>query len=167
MTEEIKNKIDDAGLVVLDVLSLVPSGERKELDLAMWLDDGLIIKESSFKTKINSFDWGPLKNCFIAVTCSTEAIVPPWAYLLIQMKLRNIAKQVFFCDLNTMNLLLFKAALNGLEMEKYKDKRVFLKVCGGASVPMVFLSLCANALMAHVKSLFYGEPCSGVPLIKN
>ena len=167
MTRKIKNKIDDAGLITLDVLSLIPVGERKELDLAIWLDDGLIIKESSFKTKLNSFDWSQLKNCFIAVTCSKDVIVPPWAYLLIQMKLRNIAKQVFFCDLNTMNLLLFKTALNGLEVEKYKDKRVFLKVCGGASVPMVFLSLCANALMADVRSLFYGEPCSGVPLIKN
>jgi len=167
MTGKIKNKIDDAGLVVLDVLSLVPVGGRKELDLAIFLDDGLIIKESSFKAKLVSFDWVRLKNCFVAITCSKEAIIPPWVYLLIQMKLRNIAKQVFFCDLSTMDLLLFEAALSNLEIEKYKNKKVFLKVCGAADVPMIFLSLCANALMADVKSLFYGEPCSGVLLIKN
>ena len=81
--------------------------------------------------------------------------------------MRNIAQQVFFCDLKSMNLLIFQKALNELDINLYKDKRVFLKVCSGGTIPLAYLSLCVHVLAPHVKSLFYGEPCSGVPLVKN
>lgn len=163
----IKNKVDDAGLVTLDVSTLVVPGKRTELDLSIWLDGGLVIKEALFRKNLAEFNWKQFANCFVALTCSKDVIIPPWSYLLIQMNLRNIAKQVFFCDLQTMELLLFQKALTKLEMENYKNKRVFLKVCSGNTMPFVFLSLCADILIPHVKSLFYGEPCSSVPLIKN
>lgn len=167
MVEEIKNKIDDAGLITLDVSDLMVSGKREELDLSIFLDQGLIIKEVVFKKKIAQFDWARFKDCFVAITCSKDVIIPPWSYLLIQMKLRNIAKQVFFCELETMDLLLFQKNLTKLNMKNYKNKRVFLKVCSGNVIPLVFFSLCVSVLTPHVKSLFYGEPCSSVPLVKN
>lgn len=167
MTAAIKNKIDEAGLVTLDVSELVITGDRKELDLSVFLDEGLIIRESFLRKKLRTFEWGQFKNCFVAITCSKDVIIPPWSYLLIQMNLRNIAKEVFFCNLKTMDLLLFQKALTKLDMNNYKNKRVFLKVCSNNTIPLVFLSLCVSILTPHVKSLFYGEPCSSVPLIKN
>lgn len=167
MTATIKNKIDAAGLITLDVSSLVISGKRKELDLSIFLEEGLVIKEASFKKKLGAFEWEQFLNCFVSITCSKDVIIPPWSYLLIQMNLRNIAKEVFFCDLKRMDLLLFQKALTKLDVNNYKNKRVFLKVCSGNTIPLVFLSLCVSILAPHVKSLFYGEPCSNVPLIKN
>ena len=167
MAEEIKNKINEAGLITLDVSSLMPVCPQKSIDLVNFLDNELIIKEASFKERLKSFNWEDLKNCFVAVFCSKDVIIPPWSYLLIQMKLRNIAKQVFFCDLKSMNLLIFQKAINDLDVTPYKDKRVFLKVCSGTKIPLAYLSLCVDVLAPHVKTLFYGEPCSSVPLIKN
>jgi len=167
MTDKIKNKIDEAGLLTLDVSTLIIGGKRKELDLSIFLEEGLIIKEAFFRKKLQAFEWNKFKNCFVSITCSKDVIIPPWSYLLIQMNLRNIAKEVFFCNLKTMDLLLFQKALKKLDMNNYKNKRVFLKVCSGNKTPLVFLSLCVSILTPHVKSLFYGEPCSSVPLVKN
>ncbi len=167
MKKTIRNKIDEAGLITLDVSDLVPVGSRAKIDIVDWLDNHLIIKEVSFKLKLEKFNWDSLKDSFVSVTCSNNVIVPPWAYLLIQMKLRNIAKQVFFCDTKEMETLLFQQKITKMNFLEYKNKRVFLKVCGNKEVPLSALSMCAHALSPHVKSLFYGEPCSSVPLIKN
>ena len=161
------NKIAKAGLVTLDLRSFIPEGDRVELDLINWLDNDLIIKESSFKKKLQEFNWASMRNAFVAVFCSKDVVVPPWAYLLIQTKLNGFARQVFFSDIDTMNLLLFQQELNKLDARNFKNKRVFLKACGGRDVPLEAFSMCMHKLMPCVKSLFYGEPCSGVPLIKN
>ena len=167
MSSEIINKVDQAGLITLDVNSLAPIEKRDSIDLVNWLDDNMIIREASFRQKLSVFNWEGLKGSCVAVFCSKDIIIPPWAYLLIQTHLNLIAKQVFFCNLATMNLLLFQQSLQKLDVKKYKNKRVFLKVCNDPNTPLCAISMCAHILMPHVKSLFYGEPCSNVPLIKN
>jgi len=167
MSAEIINKIDQSGLITLDLSSLILPGKRVSIDMADWLDDSMIIRERSFKERLSLADWSGMKNCFVSISSSKDVVVPPWAYLLIQTKLHNIANQVFFADLETMNTLLFKQGLDNLDLSKYTNQRVFLKVCSNKVLPLCAMSLCAHLLMPHVKSLFYGEPCSGVPLIKN
>ena len=167
MSSQIKNRVDDAGLMTFDVASLISPAKRQCLDLAMWLEGDLVIKEAFFRKKLQKFKWVDFLDCFVCVVCSKDAIIPPWAYLLVQTKLRNIARQVFFCSPKQMELLLFEQELRKLNLESYKNKRVFLKVCGDKEVPLGAISLCTHVLMPHVKSLFYGEPCSGIPLIKN
>ncbi|MBF24996.1 MAG: hypothetical protein CMP49_00540 [Flavobacteriales bacterium] len=167
MNQNIKNKIDEAGLVTLDLKIFEVQGERMCIDLADWLDNEFIIKEASFKEKIEKYNWSKMQDAFVAVFCSKDVIIPPWSYLLIQTKLITIARQVFFSDIHTMNLLLFQKKLDELNLKEYKNKRVFLKVCSGSPVPLGGLSLCVNKLIPCVKSLFYGEPCSSIPLIKN
>ena len=167
VSREIVNKVENAGLITLDLQDFIVPGNRSELDLAEWLDDGMIIKEVSFKKKLEDFNWEELAGSFVAVFCSKDVIIPPWAYLLVQTKLRDVARQVFFSDIHTMNLLLFQQKLNALNIKQYENKRVFLKVCGGNKIPIGAFALFADKLFPHVKSLFYGEPCSSVPLIKN
>ena len=164
---EITNKIDASGLITVDISKLTSNAPRKKIDLIDWLDEGLIIREASFKKKLNEHSWTDYSECYVAIICSKDVIIPPWTYPLIQMKLRNIAKQVFFTDKETMDLLLFQQQLNNMNFKKYKDKRVFLKVCNNEDVSLGYLSLCIDAFAPHVKSLFYGEPCSSIPLIKN
>ena len=98
MNDSIINKVEKAGLITLDLASIVKRGKRVELDLVDWLDNELIIKEASFRQKLKMFKWEDLKNCYVYVVCSKDVIIPPWTFLLIQMNLRNIAKQVFFCS---------------------------------------------------------------------
>ena len=164
---EIINKIDASGLITVDISDFKSKAPKKIIDLSEWLDEGLIIREASFKNRLKNHKWIDFSDCYVAITCSKDVIIPPWTYPLIQMKLRNIARQVFFTNMETMNLLLFQQYINSVNFEKYKNKRVFLKVCNNESVPLGCLSLCIDAFAPHVKSLFYGEPCSSIPLIKN
>ena len=167
MAKEIINKIDKANLITLDVGSLAPNKKIQTIDLAEWLEEGGIIRESSFKDKLKKMEISDFNRAYVSVFCSKNAIIPPWAYLLIQVKLRNIAKEVFFCDKKTMKIILFERNLKAMDMSCYKDKRVFLKGCTNKEFPLLYSSLCVTALGSTVKSLFYGEPCSNVLLIKN
>ncbi len=96
MNTGIVNKVEDAGLITLDLKTLEPRGKRIGLDLANWLDDDLIIRESSFRKKLSEYDFSDAKDAFVALFCTKDAIIPPWSYLLIQTKLYGIAQQVFF-----------------------------------------------------------------------
>ena len=167
MGDEIINKVDQAGLLTLDINTFYIPGERVSIDIADLIGDELIIRESVFKTELNSSNWNNLDSAFVSVVCSKDIIVPPWAYLLIQIKLAKVAREVFFTDLEAMNILLFERGLKNLDIQKYKNKRVFLKICSNNTVPLCAISLCTQRLMPHVKSLFYGEPCSSILLIKN
>ena len=128
MAGEIQNKIQSAGLVVLDVSSIQAKGLRIELDFAIFLDESPVVIEAVFKKKIQSFNWEKYRDSFVAITCSKDIIIPPWAYLLIQVKLLNIAKEVFFCSLKSMELLLFQKELENLNLKEFDNKTVFLKV---------------------------------------
>jgi len=167
MSGEIINKIDKANLITLDVSELIPDKKTITIDLFEWLDEGEIIRELSFKAKLKKMETSKLKDAYVSVFCSTNAIIPPWAYLLIQVKLLNIAKEIFFCNKKTMKIILFERNLKAIDMSYYKNKRVFLKGCTDKEFPLLYSSLCVSKLGSIVKSLFYGEPCSNVLLIKN
>ena len=167
MSSEIINKIEKAGLVIVDVSDFEPKSQLNNIDLANWLDDNMIIKEASFRKKLEGFNWRPYLNNYVSVTCSKDVIIPPWTYSLIQVKLLNIAKQVFFTNVETMRLLVVQKNIHEHDFNKYKNKKVFLKICNNKKLSMGTLSLCVNAFSQNVKSLSFGEPCSNIPLIKN
>ena len=166
MGKQIENKISKAGLVTIDINKLVPKGSFLNIDLSDWLDGG-VIKEVFFRKKLDLFDIGPFEGAYVYINCSRNAIIPPWAYLLIQAKLRNFAKEVFFCEKQTMMIILFERELNMISKTEYKDKRVFLKGCYNDEIPLFYFSACFNLIKNEVKSLFFGEPCSPILLIKN
>lgn len=167
MSYEIINKIDKAGLIIVDVSDFEPKSQLDKIDLADWLDESMIIKEASFRKKLENFNWKAYLNRYVSVTCSKDVIIPPWTYSLIQVKLINIAKQVFFTNVETMRLLIVQKNINEHNFNKYKNKKVFLKICNNKKLSMGTLSLCINAFSHNVKSLSFGEPCSNIPLIKN
>jgi len=167
MSNEIKNNVATAELITLDINTLLPAKKIQTIDLINWLDEGQIIREASFKSKLKSLNTVQFKDTCVAIFCSKKAIIPPWVHLLIQVKLRNIAEEIFFCEEKTMKILLFERNLKTLNMGQYKNKRVFLKGCSDKDFPLLYFSLCVTALNSIVKSLFYGEPWSHVLLIKN
>ena len=162
----IKNNISESGLVTLDLIDFCEKSPRKSTDLVDWLESGLIIKEKSFKSKLESLDQNSFKGVCVNIFCSSDVIVPTWAYMLIQAKIQSIAKEVFFGDQAAFELYLFQKKINSTNFSEYKDKRVFVKSCKNKELPVGAFSIISTVLIPHVKSLFYGEPCSNVPLIK-
>ncbi|WP_419801812.1 DUF2480 family protein [Mucilaginibacter sp.] len=164
--ENIVNKVAQSGLVTFDPASLYPAGERVLYDVKDNLFMGLMLREKDFREFIKQHDWQQYQDKFVAITCSADAIVPTWAYMLLANKLSGIAKKVVFGDLDTLETVLFEEAINKIDIEKFRDQRMVIKGCGDIAVPeSAYVSL-AFRLTSVVKSILYGEPCSTVPVYK-
>lgn len=164
--ENIVNKVAQSGLVSYDLATIKPEGERVLYDIKDNLFHGLMLKEKDFREFVKTHNWQQYEGKHIAITCSTDAIVPTWAYMLLSTKFSDYAKTVIFGTLEDLEDYLFAQAINQLDLEQFKDQKIVIKGCGDIFVPVsAFVALTAK-LKPVVKSVMYGEPCSTVPLFK-
>ena len=160
------NKVTESALTSIDLEEYYPKGETAVFDLKDHLFMGLILKEKDFRTTLQTYDWEPFRNKNVAITCSADAIIPMWAYMLVASNLQPLAKEVVFDEeTNILHTLLMRniAAIKG---EEYTDKRVVVKGCGDIAIPEAAYVEITNKLRPYVKSIMYGEPCSTVPIFK-
>ncbi len=163
---EIINKVAGSGLVTIDLETFYPEGERILFDIKPLLFQELILKEKDFREFIKNEDWSKYKNKFVGIICSSEAIVPTWAYMLLSLHLGPFAKKIVFGNLQELEIILFEEAINKIDFSQYKDARIVIKGCSKKTVPINAYLKLSNALRPIVKSIMYGEPCSTVPLYK-
>ncbi|HLL43283.1 MAG TPA: DUF2480 family protein [Segetibacter sp.] len=166
MENIIINKVAESALTSLDLEEYYPKGETAVFDLKDHLFMGLILKEKDFRTALQTFDWEQFRNKNVAITCSMDAIIPMWAYMLVASYLSPVAKEVVFGEeKNILNTLLVRN-ISQIKGEEYTDKRVVVKGCGDVPIPEAAYVEITNKLRPFVKSLMYGEPCSTVPIYK-
>lgn len=164
--EEITNKVANSGIVTIDLEEYYQEGERVLLDIKPLLFQELILKEKDFREFIKNEDWSKYQNKLVAVTCTNDAIVPTWAFMLISLALEPFAKKIVFGNLEQLETILFEEALSKVNFTDYKDARVVIKGCSNKPVPTnAYVKLTAG-LKPFVRSIMYGEPCSTVPLYK-
>ncbi len=163
----IENKVAQSGLIDFDLEEYYPKGDRVLLDVADFLFEGLILKEKDFRDKIKSTDWTTYQDKFVAVTCTADAIVPTWAYMLMAASLEGNAKKVVFGNMETLETVLYNDALKQVDAEDYRDQRVIIKGCSKYPVPESAYVELTNLLKPVAKSIMYGEACSTVPIYKN
>ena len=166
MEEVFVNKVANSGIETINLEDYFPTGERVVIDVKELLFMGLVLKEKDFREWIKTNDWSQYSNKFVAIYCSTDAIVPTWAYMLISTKLSGIAQKVVFGDLNALEAALWESALNKLDVNHYTDKKVVIKGCGDLPVSAAAYTNISSKLVPVVQSLMYGEPCSTVPVFK-
>ena len=166
MEEVFINKVANSGIETINLETYFPVGDRVSIDVKELLFMELVLKEKDFREWIKANDWTQYSEKFVAVYCSSDAIVPTWAYMLISSKLSGIAQKVVFGDLNALESALWENALNTLEVENYKDKKVVIKGCGDLPVSAAAYTNISSKLVPVVQSLMYGEPCSTVPVFK-
>ncbi len=162
----IVNKVAQSGLITLDLEEMMLPGERVLFDLKSWLFEELILKEKDFRESISRHDWSQYKDKYIALTCSADAIVPTWAFMLITVQLQAYAKKIVFGNLTELESELFTERISQLNPEDYKDQRVVIKGCSVKQVPVTAYVELSAFLTPLVKSIMYGEPCSTVPVYK-
>lgn len=166
MSDEIVNKVANSGLITIDLEEFYGDNERVLLDVKALLFQELILKEKDFREFIKNEDWSKYKDKFVAITCTNDAIVPTWAYMLLSLALEPFAKKIVFGNLEQLEVSIFDEALSKIDFSQYKDARIVIKGCSGKPVPTnAFVKLTA-ALKPFAKSIMYGEPCSTVPLYK-
>ena len=164
--EQIINKVAQSGIITIDLEVFYPQGERVLFDIKNLLFQGLILREKDFREFVKNEDWSKYKNKYIALTCSEDAIVPTWAYMLLATHLEPYAKRIVFGDLETLETILYNEIFNKLNIADYKDARIVIKGCGNLPVPKAAFVEITRLLRPVAKSIMYGEPCSTVPLYK-
>ena len=164
--ETIVNKVAQSGLVTVDLAHFAPQGERVVYDIKDNLFHGLILKEKDFREFVKQHDWQQYTGKYVAITCTADAIVPTWAYMLLANQLEPFAKDLVFGDLATLETVLYERALEKLDPETFRDKRVVVKGCGDIEIPESAFVKFTVLLSKVAKSIMYGEPCSTVPIFK-
>lgn len=166
MAEEIINRVAKSPLVTIDLGDLYQPGKRVLIDLKNNLENGFLLREKDFREFVKEHDWSQYQGQFIAITCSADAIVPNWAYMLLATRLSPHAKKIVFGSLQDLEIELFNDALNTIDPVEYQDKKVVVKGCGDIEIPPSAYLEISNKLTPYVSTLMYGEPCSTVPIYK-
>ncbi|MBZ9651601.1 DUF2480 family protein [Psychroflexus montanilacus] len=163
---EIVNKVAQSSLKTFNLEEYYPDGNRQMIDIKDWLFEGIILKEKDFRETLKHHDWSQYKDTYVALHCSSEAIVPGWAYLLITSYLQGISRKVVYGDYELLNSILFEEVLSDLDVSEYQDKPVIIKGCSHKPVPENAYLMALQKLQPVAKSIMYGEACSAVPLYK-
>lgn len=166
MENGITNKVASSGIVTIDLEDFYIKGERTVFDIKPHLFQELILREKDFREFIKTNDWRIYKDKLVALTCTADAIVPTWAYMLLTLALEPYAKKIVFGNLEELDTILFAEKLAQLNPLDYKDARVVIKGCGDIEIPKNAFVQLTVLLKPYVKSIMYGEPCSTVPLYK-
>ena len=166
MDDPIRNRIEESGLVQLDLAALLRERTLRNLDLAPQLWQGLAIREREFRNWLKGLDLAPFEGADVAVHCSTEAIVPEWVWMLVTSKLQGVASSVHDCAPAGLEAAVLHRIAEELDPTTFEGKRVVVKGCGlkaGAGPAMRIV----ERLQPVVKLLMFGEPCSTVPVYKS
>ena len=162
----IVNKVAQSGLVTIDLEELYVPGDRILFDLKNWLFEELILKEKDFREQVKNHEWQQYHNKLIALSCTVDAIIPTWAFMLAASNLEPYAKKIVFGDLDKLEEEIFHEAISKIEFENYRDQRVVIKGCSKVAVPASAYVEITSMLRPVVKSIMYGEACSTVPVYK-
>lgn len=167
MKNEIINRVANSKLITIDLEDYYPEGERIVFDIKDWLFEGLILREKDFRTQAINHDWSQYQNSYIALTCSTDAIIPGWAYMLLSIYLEPFAKKIIIGNLPQLETSIYQEIINNIDLSKYQDKPIIVKGCSNKPVPQNAYIMLTSRLKTVAKSIMYGEACSAVPLFKN
>lgn len=166
MSDEIINKVANSGLITIDLEEFYPKGERVLFDLKPLLFQELILKEKDFREFIKQHNWSDYKDKMVAITCTVDATIPTWAFMLVSIALEPFAKKIVFGNLDTLEAIVFNEVLQTINYSDYKDQRIVIKGCGNLPVSTNAYVELVKGLRPYAKSIMYGEPCSTVPLYK-
>ncbi|HAV25723.1 MAG TPA: hypothetical protein DCX01_06060 [Bacteroidetes bacterium] len=163
---EIINKVAQSGIITLDLEDLVPERTESHIDIFSQLFQGLILREKDFRAWVKEHDWSLYTDHNVALFCSSDAVIPTWAYMLVSSALEPYTKQVYFTNPENLSTLVAERALAAINEEDYTDKRVVIKGCGKRAISNHAYVLLTNKLVRTAKTVMFGEPCSTVPVYK-
>ncbi|MEM1002623.1 MAG: DUF2480 family protein [Bacteroidota bacterium] len=166
MAEEIINRVAQSKLKVIDLEDYYPLGQRINLDIKDWLLEGLVLREKDFRAHVKNHDWEQYQDKYVAVFCSTEAIIPDWAFMLVTSMLQPFVKMSVAGNADLLETLLYQKIIDVLDISEYENLPVIIKGCSQKPVPLNALNGLTSKLIPVAKSIMYGEACSAVPLYK-
>jgi hypothetical protein len=167
MSDQIINKVAESGLITIDLEKYLPLKEEMAVfDLKDFLFMGMILKEKDFREALKQHDWEQYRNRNVAITCSADAIIPVWAYMLVTSYLQPVAKTTQVGSEKEVHKAIFLNNISSINVAEFSDKRIVLKGCGETPIDDFAYAEATRKLLPVAKSIMYGEPCSTVPVYK-
>lgn len=166
MPEEIVNRVANSKLVVIDLEDYYPTGKRILFDIKDWLFEGFVLREKDFRSQVALHDWSQYQDAYVALMCSSDAIVPAWAFMLLTINLEPYAKKIILGNLEQLETSIYQTIIENLDVAPFKDKPLIIKGCSKKPVPANAYILLSQKLKPLAQSIMYGEACSSVPLFK-
>jgi hypothetical protein len=166
MADGIVNKVAESGLISLDLEQWYPKQSITRFDIKDHLFMGMIVKEKEFRESLKQTDWAVYKDKAVAVTCSVDAIIPVWAYMLVASYLQPVCSAAYVGSEQELVKHLFLSNIESADLSPYQDQRVIVKGCGDTPIGEFAYMAITKRLLPVVKTLMYGEPCSTVPVYK-
>lgn len=164
--DQIINRVSTSALVTFDLENYFEPGERVLIDLKEHLFQGMILREKDLRDFIKDHNWQQYQNKSVAITCSVDAIIPTWAFMLVAIAVNSYAKRVVLGTLSQLEEKIFREKLSEISWSEYKNAKVVIKGCSKISVPESIYVEVVNKLKPIASSIMFGEPCSTVPLYK-
>lgn len=166
MEDVIINKIAASGIITIDLEEYYPKEEIVSFDLKPFLFMEMILKEKDFRQQLKEVNWEQYRDKYVAVFCSSDAIIPRWAFMLIASYLQPIAKDLIAGSKDELINRLMIKNLETIDFAAFQGKRVVIKGCGDIDISASAYLEITKRLLPYAQSIMYGEPCSTVPVFK-
>jgi hypothetical protein len=166
MSDEIVNKVANSALITIDLTDYAPKETIAILDVKDFLFEGIILKEKDFRNTLKEFDFSVYTDKIVALYCSSDAIVPMWAFMLLTSYLNNSASKIHFGTKEEVFQKIFSDNIDAIDATEFENKKVIVKGCGQIPLTETLYVAITNKLQNTVSSLMFGEACSAVPVFK-
>lgn len=163
---EFVNKVAESGIITLNLEDFYPKQPVIVFDMKDYLFMGLILKEKDFRESLKQLDLAAYEQKVVALTCTADAVIPMWAYMLVASLIQPVAAEIIFGSADEAVQQLLKKNISNLDTVVYLDQRVVVKGCGDLPVAESAYVEITKQLRPVAKSIMYGEPCSTVPVFK-
>ena len=166
MSGEIVNRVANSALITIDLTDYAPKETIEILDAKDFLFEGIILKEKDFRNTLKEFDFSVYTDKIAALYCSSDAIVPMWAFMLLTSYLNNSASKIHFGTKEEVFQKIFSDNIDAIDATEFENKKVIVKGCGRVPLTETLYIAITKKLQNTVSSLMFGEACSAVPVFK-
>jgi fructose-1-phosphate kinase PfkB-like protein len=166
MSGEIVNRVANSALITIDLTDYAPKETIAILDAKDFLFEGVILKEKEFRNTLKEFDFSVYTDKIVALYCSSDAIVPMWAFMLLTSYLNNSASKIYFGKKEEVFQKIFSDNIDAIDATEFENKKVIVKGCGQVPLTEALYIAITKKLQNTVSSLMFGEACSAVPVFK-
>ncbi len=163
---ELINRVVNSPIVMIDMEEFYPMEERVVFDLRPFLFQELILREKDFRQSLKDLDWSVYSEKWVAITCSTDAIIPTWAYMLVCTYLEDLSKGYVIGSLENLEQQIVERMISALDLNSFVERPVVIKGCSKIAIPHLAYGRLISLVQPVAKSIMFGEPCSTVPLFK-
>ena len=163
---EVVNRIANSPIITFKLEEYYPQGGRIVIDIKDQLFQGMILRERDFRNWVKEHDWSQYEGKHVALTCSVDAIVQVWAYMLLESKLQPFATTVIYGTEEDLEHKLWEQTLDEIDFSSFQDRPVVIKGCSDIEIPTSIYVEATRRILPFAKKISYGEPCSTVPVWK-